>query len=82
MILKSVLIMGAIFTYGFAVHAEEKMDLVTNCKQECPKAKTDEDAHKCAEKNGRLNKDFRKSKCYEANEKYEKSLDKSNESKK
>lgn len=54
--------------------AGSELDLVKICKQECPKAKTNEEAHKCAEKNGRLNKDFRKSKCWEENEKYESSI--------
>ncbi len=46
-------------------------DVVAACKKDCPKATTNEDAHKCAEKKGRLNKEFRKSHCWEINEKYE-----------
>ena len=57
-------------------NAEEKgekkvFDLISVCKNDCPKAKDNEDAHECAEKLGRLNKEFRKSKCWDENEKYE-----------
>jgi hypothetical protein len=55
-----------------ALANEEIVSLVATCKADCPKAKTDEEAHKCVEKKGRLNKDFRKSKCWEVNEEYEK----------
>lgn len=51
--------------------AQEQFDVVAACKKDCPKAKNNEDAHKCAEKKGRLNKEFRKSLCWEVNEKYE-----------
>lgn len=51
---------------------EETVSLMATCKADCPKAKTDEEAHKCVEKKGRLNKEFRKSKCWEVNEEYEK----------
>lgn len=64
------------FAFGLtqlpAFAAEESSNLVATCKADCPKAKTDEEAHKCAEKKGRLNKEFRKSKCWEVNEEYEK----------
>lgn len=56
---------------GFANEDSANL-VVTACKADCPKAKTDEEAHKCAEKKGRLNKEFRKSKCWEVNEEYEK----------
>lgn len=55
-----------------ALANEDSASLVTTCKADCPKARTDEEAHKCAEKKGRLNKEFRKSKCWEVNEEYEK----------
>lgn len=55
----------------FAQEAKSQWNLVEHCKKDCSKAKTDEDAHKCAEKIGKLNKEFRKSKCWEENEKYE-----------
>lgn len=51
---------------------EGAISLVETCKADCPKAKSDEEAHKCVEKKGRLNKEFRKSKCWEVNEAYEK----------
>ncbi|HMN67487.1 MAG TPA: hypothetical protein PKC28_03015 [Bdellovibrionales bacterium] len=47
-------------------------DVMAACKAECPQAKSNDDAHKCAEKKGRLNKEFRKSKCWEVNEEFEK----------
>lgn len=50
---------------------EKPFDLVQVCKTDCPKAKNNEEAHSCAEKIGRLNKEFRKSKCWDENEKYE-----------
>jgi hypothetical protein len=50
---------------------KKDFDLVSVCKTDCPKAKDNEDAHACAEKLGRLNKEFRKSKCWDENEKYE-----------
>ena len=52
-------------------YAQENSDVVAACKKDCPKATTNEEAHKCAEKKGRLNKEFRKSQCWEVNEKYE-----------
>ena len=55
-----------------ALANEATSTVVAACKADCPKAKTDEEAHKCAEKKGRLNKEFRKSKCWEVNEEYEK----------
>lgn len=69
-----------VVTVGFALSFnlvtafanENAANLVAVCKEDCPKAKTDEEAHKCAEKKGRLNKEFRKSKCWEVNEEYEK----------
>ena len=66
--------MLVVFLISFASFAEDtktQRNLVEHCKKDCPKAKSDEDAHKCAEKIGKLNKEFRKSKCWEENEKYE-----------
>jgi hypothetical protein len=54
-----------------ANEAKTDWNLVEVCKKDCPKAKNDEEAHKCAEKIGKLNKEFRKSPCWDANEKYE-----------
>ena len=54
-----------------AVDEKKDFNLVETCKKDCPTAKTDEEAHKCAEKMGRLNKSFKKSKCWEVNEQYE-----------
>lgn len=56
---------------SFSTYAQENLDVVAACKKDCPKAKDNEEAHKCAEKKGRLNKEFRKSQCWEVNEKYE-----------
>ncbi len=56
---------------AFAEEQKKDFKLVETCKKDCPTAKTDEDAHKCAEKLGRLNKSFKKSKCWEVNEQYE-----------
>lgn len=70
--MKPVLMLTSlVLLISFSSHAEESFDVVGACKVECPKAKNNEEAHKCAEKKGRLNKDFRKSKCWEVNEKYE-----------
>lgn len=52
-------------------YAQDNFDVAAACKKDCPKAKNNEEAHKCAEKKGRLNKEFRKSQCWEVNEKYE-----------
>ena len=52
-------------------YAQDNLDVAAACKKDCPKAKNNEEAHKCAEKKGRLNKEFRKSQCWEVNEKYE-----------
>lgn len=51
--------------------AQDHFDVAAACKKDCPKATNNEEAHKCAEKKGRLNKEFRKSQCWEVNEKYE-----------
>lgn len=69
--MKTVLIAALTLFISISALAEEKLDVVAACKADCPKVKTNEEAHKCAEKKGRLNKDFRKSKCWEVNEKYE-----------
>lgn len=56
---------------SFSTYAQDNHDVATACKKDCPKATNNEEAHKCAEKKGRLNKEFRKSQCWEVNEKYE-----------
>tara|TARA_B110001454_G_scaffold219192_1_gene251169 strand:+ start:55181 stop:55426 length:246 start_codon:yes stop_codon:yes gene_type:complete len=71
-ILRGLVIAAMMLTLSPSAFAEEKFDLVSVCKKDCPKAKNNEEAHKCAEKIGRLNKEFRKSKCWEVNEQYEK----------
>ncbi|MBX9767486.1 MAG: hypothetical protein K2X47_09470 [Bdellovibrionales bacterium] len=58
----------------FISFAEDAVNVQEACKQDCPDAKDNPEAHKCAENKGRLNKAFRKSKCWEVNEKYEASL--------
>lgn len=73
--MKNVLFIFALalsFSQVTVMAADEPSNLVATCKADCPKAKTDEETHKCAEKKGRLNKEFRKSKCWEVNEEYEK----------
>jgi hypothetical protein len=62
-----------------ANEAKTNWNLVEICKKDCPKAKNDEEAHKCAEKIGKLNKEFRKSQCWEVNEKYEAAAGKAQE---
>lgn len=66
-----ILISALSLFVSFPVFAEEQFDVVAACKKDCPKAKNNDEAHKCAEKKGRLNKEFRKSQCWEVNEKYE-----------
>lgn len=64
--------LGLVLAISTATAEEKKkFNLVEMCKKDCPTAKTDEEAHKCAEKMGRLNKGFKKSKCWEINEQYE-----------
>lgn len=55
----------------FAKDTKSDWGLVELCKKDCPKAANDEEAHKCAEKIGKLNKEFKKGKCWDQNEKYE-----------
>ncbi len=70
--MKTTLLLTAFsFFISFSSFAQDQVDVVTACKKDCPKATSNEDAHKCAEKKGRLNKEFRKSQCWEVNEKYE-----------
>lgn len=72
LILKATLIFTALsLLISLSSFAQESSDVVAACKKDCPKATNNEEAHKCAEKKGRLNKDFRKSQCWEVNEKYE-----------
>lgn len=54
-------------------------EIVSACLEDCkgainaaPEEGKAEAAHNCAEKKGRLNKAFRKSKCWEINENFEK----------
>lgn len=71
-----MLLLGIVFALSpLSVMAEvTEGQLVEVCKKDCPKAKTNDEAHKCAEKKGRLNKGFRKSQCWDINEKYEKQI--------
>lgn len=66
-----ILVSLSMANIALAEETKSQWNLVEHCKKDCPKAKSDEDAHKCAEKIGKLNKEFRKSKCWEENEKYE-----------
>jgi len=63
-------------TLGFSlVNASadvETENFVKHCQEYCKKQKTPEKIHKCVEKKGRLNKKFRKTKCWEVNEVFEK----------
>jgi hypothetical protein len=69
--LKSIILIAAISIFTSSHSFAQEHDVVAACKKDCPKASNNEEAHKCAEKKGRLNKDFRKSHCWEVNEKYE-----------
>lgn len=73
MSLKSMFVISGMVLSLTGAQAEEKKEfnLVEVCKKDCPTAKTDEDAHKCVEKLARLNKSFKKTKCWEVNEKFE-----------
>lgn len=66
---------GLLITNVFADEATD--NLVKHCQQHCKKAKTPEKIHKCVEKKARLNKSFRKTKCWEVNEIFEKKAEKS-----
>lgn len=67
---------------GWRATAQEpgtSAEIVKACIEDCkdainaaPEEGKAEAAHNCAEKKGRLNKAFRKSKCWDVNEKYEK----------
>ncbi len=70
--MKNSILLVALSLFVFAPSfGETNFDVVGACKSECPKAKTNDEAHKCAEKKGRLNKEFKKSKCWDVNEQYE-----------
>ncbi len=70
--MKATLILTSLsLLISLSSYAQESADVVAACKKDCPKATNNEEAHKCAEKKGRLNKEFRKSQCWEVNEKYE-----------
>lgn len=53
--------------------AKKLPDLVKICKKECPEAKNNNEAHECAEDRAKDAKgeEFKKSKCWIENEKYE-----------
>ncbi|MBX3022767.1 MAG: hypothetical protein KF799_13925 [Bdellovibrionales bacterium] len=69
-----------VFAIHAAVIAEETVqprtlpDVLSACKNDCKKATSAKEAHECAEKKGRLNKQFRDSSCYKVNEEYEKAI--------
>lgn len=69
--MKTTLLVVALSLFTSLPSFAQDHDVVAACKKDCPKAKNNEEAHKCAEKKGRLNKEFRKSGCWEVNEKYE-----------
>ena len=68
------LIAGFMTTNALAEDATDDLvkKFVKSCQEYCKKTKTPEKIHKCIEKKGRLNKSFRKTKCWEVNEIYEK----------
>lgn len=68
------LIAGLMTTNALAEEATDDLvkKFVKSCQEYCKKTKTPEKIHKCIEKKGRLNKSFRKTKCWEVNEIYEK----------
>ncbi len=71
---KWIIVLGVsgLLAAGVGFSAEQKkFNLVEVCKKDCPTAKTDDEAPKCADQMGRLNKAFKKSKCWEINEQYE-----------
>ncbi|WP_162929518.1 hypothetical protein [Halobacteriovorax sp. BALOs_7] len=76
---KTAILIG--LTLGFSLisaSADEITDnFVKHCQKHCKKQKTPEKIHKCIEKKGRLNKKFRKTKCWEVNEIFEKKDEKS-----
>ena len=59
-------LMGANF-----LEQAEKVPVVSACKKHCPEAKTNAEAHECAERKGKIRKSFRKTNCWDVNEKYE-----------
>ncbi len=69
--MKTTLLIAAFTLLTSLPSLAQENDVVAACKKDCPKAANNEEAHKCAEKKGRLNKEFRKSGCWEVNEKYE-----------
>lgn len=69
--MKTTILLAAFSLLTSLPSLAQEHDVAAACKKDCPKATNNEDAHKCAEKKGRLNKEFRKSQCWEVNEKYE-----------
>lgn len=49
----------------------EDVDVVAACKAECPEAKTNAEAHECAERKGKIRPSFKKTNCWTINEEYE-----------
>ncbi len=75
---KAILIGLTLSLFSITVSADENAEnLVKHCQKHCKKQKTPEKIHKCVEKKGRLNKKFRKTKCWEVNEIFEKRYEKS-----
>ena len=61
-------------TFAAKDKANKLPDLVKICKKECPDAKNSNEAHECAEdraKDAKTGEEFKKSKCWIENEKYE-----------
>jgi len=58
-----------------------KIKLVDVCKKHCPNAKTNAETHECAERKGKIRKSFKKTKCWDINEKYEDLIAKSKKKK-
>ncbi|MBY0316288.1 MAG: hypothetical protein K2Q26_12250 [Bdellovibrionales bacterium] len=86
--MKPGLFIAVLFIFsGFSAVAQNgavgkpSQDIISACHNDCKDAinAATEDgkaqaAHECAEKKGRLNKVFKKSKCWEINEIYEKEI--------
>ena len=81
LVLLASLVSGLAYGNTFLEQAK-KVKVVDACKEHCPKAKTNAEAHECAEKKGKFRKSFRKTNCWEVNEKYEDLMAKAKASKK
>lgn len=76
-----VISMVTISTISLAQKKPSDFDVVTACKKHCPDAKTNAEAHECAERKGKIRKSFKKTNCWDVNEQYEKVIEESNKAK-